>query len=145
MGSLCRLLICLFAYFTGFVLCTISFLTVTIVSLDRLLTLLLGARYRQRASSKRTCLTVIAVLWILSIVGAFPYFWNPLVTWFCGRIITPICLVTSIFSYTKTFFALRHSQFMLLKTTFLKDNQGKNQHRTFLDTKPQYPALCGYR
>ena len=89
---------------------TISFLTVIIVSLDRLLTLLLGARYRQRASSKRTCLTVIAVLWILSIVGAFPYFWNPLVTWFCGRIITPICLVTSIFSYTKTFFALRHSQ-----------------------------------
>ena len=97
-------------FFTTLVLCAVSFLTLTAISVDRLLVVLLRLRYRQVASSKRKVITVI-VFWILSIVGASQYFWGPLLkTWLFGRTITLLCLITSIFSYTKVLLILRHNQ-----------------------------------
>ena len=98
-------------FLTTSVLCAVSFLTLTAISVDRLLVVLLRLRYRQVASSRRKVIIVI-VFWILSIVRASQYFWNPLLkTWLWGRtILTLLCLITSIFSYTKIFFTLRHNQ-----------------------------------
>ena len=97
-------------FLTTSVLCPVSFLTLTAISVDRLLVVLLRFRYRQVASSRRKVITVV-VFWILSIVGASLYFWDPfLKTWLFGRTITLLCLITSIFSYTKIFFILRHNQ-----------------------------------
>ena len=97
-------------FLTTSALCAVSFLTLTAISVDRLLVVLLRFRYRQVASSKRKVITVI-VFWILSIVGASQYFWGPLLkTWLFGRTITLLCLITSIFSYTKVLLTLRHNQ-----------------------------------
>ena len=54
-------------HFLATVLCSVSLLTLTAISLDRLLALLLGLRYRQVVTLKKACLTVIG-FWILSIV-----------------------------------------------------------------------------
>ena len=94
---------------TGYILCSVSLLTMTAISVDRLLALLLGLRYRQVVTLKRTYLTVI-VFWAVSIAGATTYLWNPLITRWCGNIVILLSLVTSIFSYTKIFFTLRHNQ-----------------------------------
>ena len=97
-------------FLTTSVLCAVSFLTLTAISVDRLLVVLLRFRYRQVASSRRKVITVM-VFWIISIVRASQYFWKPpLKTWLWGGIITLLCLITSIFSYTKIFFILRHNQ-----------------------------------
>ena len=96
-------------YITGYILCSVSLLTLTAISVDRLLALLLGLRYRQVVTLKRTYLAV-AVFWVVSIVGTTMYFWNPLITsWYANIGMLP-CLATSVFSYTKIFLTLRHNQ-----------------------------------
>ena len=104
--------ICRFAFesnfITGYILCLVSLLTLTAISVDRLLALLLGLRYRQVVTLKRTYLTVI-VFWAVSIVCTTMYFWNPLITFWYGNIAIPLCLVTSALSYTKIFLTLRQN------------------------------------
>ena len=90
-------------------LCAVSLLTSTAISLDRLLALLLGLRYRQVVTLRRTCIIVFG-FWILSIVGSSTIFWNPHILPWCQYIITALCLVTTIFAYTKISYTLRHNQ-----------------------------------
>ena len=95
--------------FSGYTLCSVSLLTSTAISVDRLFALLLGLRYRQVVTLKRTCIAAIG-FWILSIVASSASFWNPLITSWYQYIGTALCLVTTIFAYTKIFFSLRHNQ-----------------------------------
>jgi len=105
--------ICRFAsaasFTTAYIFCGVSVLTLTAISVDRLLALLLGLRYRQVVTLQRTYVIVIT-FWIVSAVISAMQFWNPLIPLWCGNIGTSLCLVTSIFSYTKIFFTLRHHQ-----------------------------------
>ena len=97
--------------FSGSILCSVSLLTLAAISLDRLLALMLGLRYRQVVTLKKTSVTVIG-FWILSIVVEATDFWNlffNVTTWY-ERIGLPLCLVTTIFAYTKISFTLRHNQ-----------------------------------
>ena len=91
----------------SYILCSVSLLTMTAISVDRLLALLLGLRYRQVVTLKRTYLTV-TVIWVASSVSAIMYTWNPLITLWYGNIGTSLCLVISILSYTKIVLTLRH-------------------------------------
>ena len=105
--------ICSYAYWavthSGLTLCTVSLLTLTAISVDRLLALLLGLRYRQVVTYRRTCITVTG-FWILSIVGASTLFLNRRITSWYQYIGTALCLVTTIFAYGKIFVTLRHNQ-----------------------------------
>ena len=108
-----RLEICFYAIwaaaFSRYIFCLVSLLTVTAISVDRLLALLLGLRYRQVVTSRKTCITVTG-FWILSIVGASALFLNRPITFWCLHIVSALCLVTSIFAYAKLFVTLRHNQ-----------------------------------
>ena len=95
--------------YSGSILCAVSLLTVTAISVDRLLALLLGLRYRQVVTYRRTCITVTG-FWILSIVGASTLFLNRRITSWYQYIGTALCLVTTIFAYAKIFVTLRHNQ-----------------------------------
>ena len=97
------------SFITAYILCSVSLLTLTAISVDRLFALLIGLKYRQVVTLKRTYLAVIA-FWVVSSVAATMYFWNPLITLWYGNIGTIMCLATSIFSYTKIFLTLRHHQ-----------------------------------
>ena len=79
----------------------------TATSMDRLLALLLGLRYKQVVTLKRTYVTVIT-FWIVSIVFPAMQVFNFLVTAWYSTI--TISLLVSICSYTKIFFTLRHHQ-----------------------------------
>ena len=97
------------AAFFGNTLGAVSLLTLTAISVDRLLALLLGLRYRQVVTLKRTCIAAIG-FWILSIFGASSFFWNPIISSFSQYIGIALCLFITIFAYTKIFFTLRHNQ-----------------------------------
>ena len=105
--------ICYYAHLpvaiSGTGLCAVSLQTLTAISVDRLLALLLGLRYRQVVTFRRTCITVTG-FWILSIVSASAFFLNPRIPswWLC--IFSAFCLVTTIFAYAKIFVTLRHNQ-----------------------------------
>ena len=93
------------------ILWMVSLLTLTAISVDRLLALLLGLRYRQVVTLKRTYGTVI-VLWVISFVGCITYLWNESLAKISiyTNIILTLCLLTSIYSYTRIFLRLRHHQ-----------------------------------
>jgi len=80
---------------TGRIVCAVSLLTVTTISIDRL-ALLLGLRYRQVVTLKRTYVTVL-VFWIACIVFSTMYFWNFVLMLWCDKLFIPLCLVTSIY------------------------------------------------
>ena len=93
-------------FITGYILCGTSVGTLTAISVDRLLALLLGLRYRQVVTLKRTYVIVIT-LWASPVLFSTMWFWNPLITLWYGFIGIPLCLIISIFSYTKIFLTLR--------------------------------------
>ena len=106
--SLCRYARGAF-YISGIALCGVSLLTLTAISVDRLLALLLGIRYRQIVTLKRTCI-ITASFWILSVAaGSFSISHTRIAVW-CSIIVIPSCSVVSIASYTKIFRTLRHHQ-----------------------------------
>ena len=94
---------------TGCFFCLVSLLTLSTISVDRLLALLLGVRYRQVVTLRRTYVTVIA-FWVFSFVGSIVYLWNELISSCYSYMIIPLCLVTSIYCYTRIFIRLRHQQ-----------------------------------
>ena len=93
----------------GYTLCTVSLLTSAAISVDRLLALLLGLRYRQVVTYRRICITANG-FWILSIVGASTLFRNRRMTSWFQYTVTALGLVTTIFAYAKIFVTLRHNQ-----------------------------------
>ena len=94
---------------TGYILCGVSLLTLTAISVDRLLALILGLRYRQVVTLKRLY-RIVVVFWVLCTAGATTLRWNKRITaWYVG-VGVALCVVTSTFSYTKIFLTLRHNQ-----------------------------------
>ena len=57
------------AFATGNIFCGVSVLTLTVISVDRLLALMLGLRYKQVVTSKRTYVIVIAI-WVACTVSS---------------------------------------------------------------------------
>ena len=78
----------------------------TVISLDRLLALILGMRYRQIVTFKRTSFVVVTI-WVTATAAALLYFLNPCITVWHGRIGIPMCLTLSFASYTKISHTLR--------------------------------------
>ena len=86
----------------GYILVSVSLLTLTAISVDRLLALLLKLKYRQVVTLRKTLMTVIC-FWVVSTVAATMYFWNSVIMLWYGTVGLFLCLITSILSYTKIF------------------------------------------
>ena len=96
-------------YVSSYILCGVSALTSTAISLDRLLALLLGLRYRQVVTLKRVRV-VLLCLWSVSVFGGSMYLWSIRVTWIVVAFFLTLCLLTSIFSYIKIYIKLLEHQ-----------------------------------
>ena len=103
--------VCYQAIFSSFIasynLCSVSLFTLTAISVDRLLALSLGLRYRQIVTLKRTYVIVVTS-WIVSSVCSTAYVKSYLFTIRYSQVGIAIGLVTSIFSYTNIFINLRN-------------------------------------
>ena len=97
------------AYLSTYALCGVSLFTLTAISVDRLLALLLGIRYRQTVTLKRTCI-MTDTFWILSVAAGSISISHTRITRWYSIIVIPLCSVISIASYTSIFRTLRHHQ-----------------------------------
>ena len=99
------------AFIAAYALSSVSLLTMTAISVDRLLALSLGLRYRQVVTLKRTY-AIIIIFWVISTFTATTdmYVRNQVITLWYGYIVIPLCMVISIVSYSKIFLTLRHHQ-----------------------------------
>ena len=93
------------------ILCEVSIFTSTAISVDRLLALLLGLRYRYVVTLRRVSVLII-IFWLTGISIVFMNkFWNGnQFASFVAFGLQALSLVTSIFSYTRIFFKLRQHQ-----------------------------------
>ena len=98
-------------FITG-LLVTVSILTSAAISVDRLLALLLGLRYRHVVTLCRVRV-VIACVWFIAVIHASSHCVALILfhtTWWTFRALAIFSIIVSIFSYTKIFFTLSHQQ-----------------------------------
>ena len=93
-----------------FVFSVVSILTSTVISVDRLLALSLGLRYRHVVTLRRVRVVIIC-FWLLNLALGV-WIWNEggrdaVVTFI---VLITLCLLTSLFSYIKIYLRLRDHQ-----------------------------------
>ena len=115
------------SFVTSYILCGVSVATLTELSVDRLLALLLGLRYRQVVTLKRTYVIVITTWAIAALFSAIRLFWSPIITLWYGSIAIPLYLLIAIVSYTKIFITLRHYNTHIHSHNVQQPNQLVNQ------------------
>ena len=93
----------------GYVLCGVSGLTSTAISVDRLLALLLGLRYRHVVTLRRVRV-VITCFWLIAASVGWLRLWRVQIAVMAATVVLILCLVTSIFCYTRIHLKLRHQQ-----------------------------------
>ena len=93
----------------GGMFCGVSVLTVTATSVDRLLALVLGLRYRHVVPFRRVWVITVTS-WLFSTAVSVVRFYNYRNAAGIICITLLFCIVTSIFCYTKIFLRLRHHQ-----------------------------------
>ena len=94
---------------SSYVLCGVSLMTMTAISVDRLLAMLLGLRYKEIVTLRRTYI-ILAIVWIVSLLSGLFFHLNYRITFWLSFTGAPLCLVISIASYTKIFRAISHHQ-----------------------------------
>ena len=94
-------------FITGYILCGVSGATLSAMSVDRLLALLLGLRYKQVVTLNRVYVIIIT-FWLVATVFSALQLWTPLISVWYATVGISLSLITSIFSYTKIFLNLRH-------------------------------------
>lgn len=91
----------------------VSGVIVTAISVDRLLALLLGLRYRQVVTLIRVSV-VLSFIWLIGVICAFiDAFWpilGSIITGYVITLVTITCLIISAYCYTRIFLRLRHNQ-----------------------------------
>ena len=111
--------------FIGMPLFFTSLFTLTAISVDRLLALLLGIRYRQVVTCKRVLLVVIC-FWTLGIGLPFGGFFNFIILPYCGSIAVTLCLAISTCCYSRIYQKLHRHQVQVLEHV----HQGqRNRHQ----------------
>ena len=90
-------------------LCSVSLSTLTAISVDRLLALLLGLRYKEIVTLRRGYI-ILAIVWAVCLVAGMCSYLNYRIAIRCSFISTSSCLIVLVASYTKIFRALSHHQ-----------------------------------
>ena len=93
----------------GWIFSVVSVLTVTAISVDRLLALLLGLRYRHVVTLRRVRVAIICFWFIGASIGSIRK-WGRDITFASASVFLTLSLVTSIFCYTRIHLKLRHRQ-----------------------------------
>ena len=124
-------------YVTSYVLILVSLMTMTAISVDRLLALLLGLRYKQIVTLKRTYI-IVTTFWVFNLVASLSeLFHHRIIFWYSWLVIS-FCLVISFASYTKIFCTLRYHQAQVRDQQQLSQTNALNMARF---RKAVYSAL----
>ena len=96
-------------YISSYVLCGVSVLTSTAISVDRLLVLLLRLKYRQVVTLKRGQVVVL-LCWVIAVSCGLVRVWSQTISQIFVLVIGLVSLVTSVFCYVKIHLRLQGNQ-----------------------------------
>ena len=113
--------------YTGlnFFLCALSIFVSTAISVDRLLALILGLSYRQVVTLRRIRVLIICFWFVITSSEFVFFFWSFRITLKIALVFVILCLVISIFSYTKIYFWLRQHQAQVQNNLHGHQEQGQ--------------------
>ena len=94
---------------SSFILCGVSVVTSTAISVDRLLALWLGLRYRHVVTLKRVRV-VITCFWLIEALAIWFRVKRIAIANAASSVVLILCLVISIICYTRIHLKLRHQQ-----------------------------------
>ena len=94
---------------TGTFFCGVSLITLTSISVDRLLALMLGLRYRQVVTLKRAWV-LVALIWLNNIAILATTFFNADIFVKLMSIKVMLCVIISTCCYSKIYLRLRQHQ-----------------------------------
>ena len=95
---------------TNWILCTVSVLTLTAISVDRLLALLLGLRYKHVVTLRRVRVVIICLWFIGASLGSARIIMRKEIAFQSVSAFLLLLLVISFYCYTRIFFKLRHQE-----------------------------------
>ena len=124
-------------YVTSYVLILVSLMTMTAISVDRLLALLLGLRYKQIVTLKRTYI-IVTTFWVFNLVASLCGIFHHRIIFMYSSLVISFCLVISFASYTKIFCTLRYHQAQVRDQQQLSQTNALNMARF---RKAVYSAL----
>ena len=127
-------------YISSYTLCGVSGLTSTAISVDRLLALLLGLRYKQVVTLWRVR-AVLILFWSICVPGGLMYLWSKSVSSIAVFVFIVLCLVTSIFSYTKIFLKLREHHAQVRDHVHQGQNSGEKETLNILRYKKTVSSI----
>ena len=96
-------------YISSYVLCGVSLLISTAISVDRLLVLLLRLKYRQVVTLRRAQV-VILFCWVTAVSCGLVHVWSQTISQIVVLMIGLVSLVTSVFCYVKIYLRLQGNQ-----------------------------------
>ena len=96
-------------FISSYVLCGVSVLISTAISVDRLLVLLLRLKYRQVVTLKRAQV-VILICWVTAVSYGLVHVWSQTISEIFALVIGLVSLVTSVFCYVKIHLRLQKNQ-----------------------------------
>ncbi len=94
---------------TGFYFCAVSLFTLTAISVERLLALILGVRFKHVVTLGRVWIFVV-ILWLSTIAIAILIIYYASGRYYIISTIILLCVITFTFCYTKIYLELRHNQ-----------------------------------
>ena len=94
---------------TGYVLLLVTLMTMTAISVDRLLALMLGLRYKQIVTLKRTYI-ILTTFWVFNLVASLSGFFHHPIIFLYSSLVVSFCQVISLASYANIFCILRYHQ-----------------------------------
>ncbi len=127
---------------SGYILCVVSGLVSTAISVDRLLALLLGLRYRHVVTLRRVRV-VITCFGSIAVSSASLWLWRRYIADMGVSVVLFLCLVTSIFCYIRIHLKLRHQQALVQSNVPHGQQSGEGIPLNIARYKRQFPALCG--
>ena len=137
--------ICVYVASTGAltftILSAVSMLTMTAISVDRLLALLLGLRYKQVVTLKRVRALVLC-FWIPSIAFTVIMLRKFDILKMYGYALNSFCLLVSVCCYSKIVFALRHRQAAIQDQVHQEQPNGEIEQNMQQYRKTVYTAMC---
>ena len=131
----------------GLIFCGVSLLTLTVISIDRLLALMLGLRYRHVVTLKRVWIVVVSLWFSVIVIVIINYFIFSISDFVVGTILL-LCIIISSCSYTKIYFTLRKHQAQLhsRQTQLKEESSGQSKRSVPLNIaryrKSVSSALC---
>ena len=107
------------------IFCAVSMFTSTALSMDRLLALLLGLRYRHVVTLKRVRVVVFS-FWLIAVLCVFMFlFWKKNIALATSTVLALLSVIISLLSYTIIFIRLRlHQGFVQHNAHREKPNRG---------------------